>query len=293
MPENKSKISSKGRLASGRKAQISPPKADQPLPRRQAGLDEKIEIKTAKPTMTKKAKIDKKTVSVKRVVNAVVAKPKQEKQSKLQGEVFDLTGKIVGKVSLPEEIFGVKVNKALLAQAVRVYLANQRQGTASTKTRGEVRGSTRKIYRQKGTGRARHGGVRAPIFVHGGLVFGPKPRDYSLKLPQKMRRAALFSSLTVKQQDGKMKFIADLSKITPKAKEFAALLKKLALTEKKRKVLVVLHDNNENIRRSAQNISGVVITLAKNLHAYDVLHCYDILFTKESIAVLKENFLKE
>lgn len=253
----------------------------------------KSEVKSAKPTMTKKLKVDKKTVSVKKIANIVVAKPKQEKQSKLQGEVFDLTGKVVEKVSLPEEIFAVKVNKPLLAQAVRVYLANQRQGNASTKTRGEVRGSTRKIYRQKGTGRARHGGVRAPIFVHGGLVFGPKPRDYSLKLPQKMRRAALFSSLTVKQQEGKMKFIIDLSKITPKAKEFSALLKKLTLTEKNRNLLVVLHDNNENIRRSAQNISGVVITLAKNLHAYDVLHSHDILFTKESIALLKENFLKE
>ena len=101
--------------------------------------------------------------------------------------VVGIDGKISGKIALPGEIFGEKVNKALLAQAVRVYLANQRQGNASTKTRGEVEGSTRKIYRQKGTGRARHGSVRAPIFVKGGIVFGPKPRDFSLDMPKKKK----------------------------------------------------------------------------------------------------------
>ena len=113
-------------------------------------------------------------------------------------DVFDIKGKNVGSISLPESIFKAKVNPQVVAQAVRVYLANQRQGTSSTKTRGEVQGSTRKIYRQKGTGRARHGSIRAPIFVHGGVAFGPKPRDFSLKIPSKIKQQALFSAFSSK-----------------------------------------------------------------------------------------------
>src|SRR5258708_225116 len=127
-----------------------------------------------------------------------VSKKTEKKYTPVSVDVIGVDGKVSGKVSLPGEMFGEKVNKTLLAQAVRVYLANQRQGNASTKTRGEVDGSTAKIYRQKGTGRARHGSKRAPIFVKGGLVFGPKPRDFSLALPQKMKRKALFGALSAK-----------------------------------------------------------------------------------------------
>src|SRR5579885_383385 len=139
-------------------------------------------------------------------------------------DVYGIDRKVSGKVSLPHVIFGEKVNKQLLAQAVRVYLANKRQGTVSTKTRGEVDGSTRKIYRQKGTGRARHGSVRAPIFVHGGVVHGPKPRDYSLNLPKKMRRKALFSALSAKLQDGQIKVVAGFEKLEPKTKAFISAI---------------------------------------------------------------------
>src|SRR3990172_10626024 len=115
--------------------------------------------------------------------------------------VYGVDGKEKTPADLQKEIFSVEVNPRLLAQYVRVYLANQRQGNASTKTRGEVTGSTRKIYRQKGTGNARHGSIKAPIFVGGGITFGPKPRDYSLKMNKKQKTLALFSSLTVKAND--------------------------------------------------------------------------------------------
>ena len=181
----------------------------------------------------------------------------------ITAEVLDLTGKVTEKISLSKEIFGAKINKVLIAQAVKVYLANQRQGTASTKTRGEVEGSTRKIYRQKGTGRARHGSIRAPIFVHGGVVFGPRPHDYSLKLPQKMKRNALFSALSAKFNDGEIKILQDLEKLEPKTKKFAEVIKNLGLENKKKKILLITAAETENLKRAAQNIEGVTITAAQ------------------------------
>jgi large subunit ribosomal protein L4 len=215
----------------------------------------------------------------------------EKKQSKLTAEVFDLTGKVAGKISLPEEIFGVKINKILIAQAVRVYLANQRMGTASTKTRGEVEGSSRKIYRQKGTGRARHGSIRAPIFVHGGVVFGPRPRDYSLQLPQKMKRAALFSALTTKFNDGEMKILEGLEKIEPKTKMFLAVIDKLGINDKKKKILLITSSEIENLKRAAGNIEGVTITAAKRLNTYEILNNRQLVFMKDAIDELKNHFL--
>jgi large subunit ribosomal protein L4 len=215
------------------------------------------------------------------------------KSSKLTAQVLDLTGKVTEEISLPEEIFGEKINKTLIAQAVRVRLANQRQGTASTKTRGEVEGSTRKIYRQKGTGRARHGSIRAPIFVHGGVVFGPKPRDYSLKLPQKMKRKALFSALSAKFNDGEIKILQGLEKLEPKTKKFAEVIKNLELEHKKKKILIITGIEAENLKRAAQNIEGVTITAAQRLNTYDILNHRQLIFMKESIEKLSQHFLKQ
>jgi len=164
----------------------------------------------------KKAPVAKKAVEKKEKVEAAVS-PKgtsfkeaaaAPKAAGLKVEVIDTVGKVVETMELPKELFGAKINSVLMAQAVRVYLANQRLGTASTKTRGEVDGSTRKIYRQKGTGRARHGGIRAPIFVKGGIAHGPKPRDYSLLLSKNMRIAALRSALSAKVKAGEVAVIA-------------------------------------------------------------------------------------
>lgn len=209
----------------------------------------------------------------------------------LSASVYDLKGKAVGRISLPAEIFGVAENPKLLAQAVRVYLANQRLGTASTKTRGEVRGSTRKIYRQKGTGRARHGAVRAPIFVHGGIALGPRPHDFSLSFPQKMKRLALFSALSSKFKDNEIKIVSNLDKVAPKTKIMAKILKVLDMDGK---ILLVTPGGSkdfQNIYRSARNIEGVRISPVGTVNTYEILNSNKIVFMKDSIDQMKKNFL--
>lgn len=216
----------------------------------------------------------------------------------LATEVFDTDGKVVGQVELPKEIFGVKVNNELMAQAVRVFLATQRQGTASTKTRGEIKLSTRKIYRQKGTGRARHGAKSAPIFVGGGVAHGPKPRDFSLKIPKKMKRNALFSALTLKLKEGGIKIIEGLEKIKPKTREVAKTLTNLKLkpinkSGSKTKLLLIMPAKTENIYRAARNIANVTLIPANLLNAYSVLAAKNLLVMKESLPVVEKTFLKK
>src|SRR3989338_1504391 len=179
------------------------------------------------PVKKLKAKGSKLKTPSKSVRKSAAVKKELPRETGLKLSVYDLKGKSVGKINLPKEIFGVKVNDKLMAQAVRVYLANQRQGTVSTKTRGEVKGSSRKIYRQKGTGRARHGSIRAPIFVKGGLVFGPKPRDFGLSLPKKMKKAALFAALSAKLRDGEVKVVQGFEKLPAKTKNVAESLSKM------------------------------------------------------------------
>lgn len=249
--------------------------------------------KPKKETMKKEPVKQTKTV---KEAEIATAKPTDQKpktnDKKLTLDVYDLEGKVTGSITLPEAIFGGKINQTLLAQAVRVRLANERQGTASTKTRGEVDGSTRKIYRQKGTGRARHGSVRAPIFVHGGIVFGPKPRDYSLKLPKKMKKAALISALTAKLQDNSIKILDGLEKIEPKTKKFVQTIEKLGLKEKKTKVLLITETDLDNVKRAGQNVQGICITAAQRINAYDVLNNKHLLITKQAIEGIKKHFLK-
>jgi len=224
-------------------------------------------------------------------------KKEAQKQGRLSIDVFDTKGKVVRSVDLPKEIFGAKINKQLLAQAVRVYLANQRIGTASTKDRGEVHGSTRKIYRQKGTGRARHGSKKAPIFVHGGIVFGPKPRDFSLKMSKKMKRLALFSALSAKKNANEIKAVKGLDSLGPKTKLMVEVLNNLEINNKDKNILLVLSGKStkdlENIYRSARNIEGLNIINADILNAYDALNNKLILLMESSIEHMKERFLKE
>lgn len=217
------------------------------------------------------------------------AAPKAEKtESTLKIAVVDTTGKEVETLSLPEVLFGAKVNPTLMAQAVRVYLANQRQGTASTKTRGEVEGSTRKIYRQKGTGRARHGGIRAPIFVKGGIAHGPKPRDYSLDMPVKMRRAALFSALTVKLQQGDIVVVAGLEKVEPKTKTMAKTFDALGI----KNALVVMPGKVDSVYKAARNIDGLALTAAEQLNTYEVLEAKKVIFMKDALLAVQKTFVK-
>ena len=237
-----------------------------------------------------KAAAAKKPV-VKEPVEKVVSKKvvKSTKANTLSIDLFDTTGKKSGTLVLPAAIFGAKINKQLMAQALRVYLANQRSGTASTKSRGEVRGSTRKIYRQKGTGRARHGGIRAPIFVGGGIAFGPKAHDFSLSLSKKMRRAALFSALSVRQKEGQIKAVSGLSDLTPKTKVFADMLTKLDLTE--RKILVIMPDGAASVTRSARNISGISLSPIQGLNMRDVLNAGTVLLMQEAVSGLEKHLL--
>lgn len=227
----------------------------------------------------------KKTETKKKV--AIIPK----KVGGLKVDVLDTKGKVKDSITLPKEIFDAKVNPSLMAQAIRVYLANQRSGSASTKTRGQVRGSTRKIWRQKGTGRARHGGIRAPIFVGGGVVFGPKPRDYSLKLSKKMKKAALFSALSNKRKDGQVIVVSGLEKLAPKTKDIASVFEKLNLIDNKN-TLLVLPGHTENVQKAARNIAGVSILPAANLNTYEVLKSTNLIFMQDAIVALQNHFLR-
>ncbi len=246
---------------------------------------------TAKTKTVKKVEV-KKVAPKKAAVKPVVKKAEVKelpKETGLKLSVYDLTGKVVESFSLPKEIFGVEINKNLISQAIRVFLFNQRRGTVKTKSRGEVNISTRKIYRQKGTGRARHGAASAPIFVGGGIAFGPKPRDYSLKLNQKQKKSALASALSAKLKDGEIKVVKGLVKLEPKTKNVANLLNALGMSKKKNTVLLVTPKASkefDNVSKAARNITGVEVRGANVLNAYEVLKAKNILFMKEAVEVL-------
>jgi len=256
--------------------------------------------KTINPkTKTKKTSskaIFKKVVAKSTVKKTSVLKPKVARSSRLVADVYNIQGKIVSKIGLPKEVFGAKVNDSLMAQAVRVYLANQRTGTASTKSRGEITGSTKKIWRQKGTGRARHGSRKAPIFVGGGVAFGPRPRDYSLKMPKKMKKAALFSALSLKQNNGEIKVVTGIEKLLPKTKLMAQVVKKLGFDSKKINVLLITPDKAkngfENVYRAGRNIEGLKILGANALNTYEVLDNQSVLFMKDAVGAVEKHFVK-
>lgn len=251
----------------------------------------------SKEAKKEKKVINRKSILPKKLVKGPDSGEGKKVEKKVSTNLYDKKGKIVGKVSLPADIFAVKINPVLLAQAVRVYLANQRMGTASTKTRGEVKGSTRKIYRQKGTGKARHGSIRAPIFVGGGIVFGPSPRDFSLKLSKKARRKAIFAALSQKLQEEKIFVIDSLVEIKPKTKEMLEVLTALKITpgDKEKKdnfSLLVLPEPLENVIKAARNIEGLNIRMVNSLSCYEILKNKNIVFLQASIEALSKIFLK-
>lgn len=228
-----------------------------------------------------------------KTTKTTVVKPEVSKKqpTHLTVSVVGTDGKVVEEMALPDKLFAAKVNPQLMAQAVRVYRANQRQGTASTKTRGEVAGSTKKIYRQKGTGNARHGGKRAPIFVHGGIAHGPKPHEYGLNMPQKMRQAALFSALTVKLQAKEIAVMSGLEKLEPKTKRFAQALAQVS--PRKKKLLLVVSDDAKKITRATRNIDQLTYLPARQLNTYMVLDNSLVLFMKDALKQLEKVFTKE
>ena len=210
-----------------------------------------------------------------------------KKELELSIPVYDLSGKIEKQLNLPKDIFSVKVNPRLLAQYVRVYLTNQRQGTASTKTRGQVTGSTRKIYRQKGTGRARHGDIKAPIFVGGGIVGGPQPKTYHLKINKKQRRKAFYGALTYQFQNGNLLGLDDgFLTIEPKTKKFIDFLKKTNL-EKEKKLIIIPKEGAKNLILAARNIPQLVLASSQSINSYLILNCQKILIVDKAVEEIK------
>lgn len=209
-------------------------------------------------------------------------------------DLLTIKGEKAGKINLPPQIFAAEVNPQLMAQAVRVYLANQHKAHPKTKTRAEVNRTKAKWYRQKGTGRARHGSRSAPIFVGGGVAHGPTGREnHKLRMPEKMRRAALFSALTSKFKEGDILVVKGLEKIEPKTKKMAEALEKLKVKSQKSKVMLVLPHILENISRAARNIKNLSFIQATCLNTYKVLNSGKIIFTPASVDKLKETFLGE
>lgn len=214
----------------------------------------------------------------------------------LKTDVYNLRGEVVGKTSLPAALFAVSVSPQLVAQAVRIYQANSRLGTASTKTRSEVAGSTRKIYRQKGTGRARHGAITAPIFIGGGIAHGPHPKDYSLNLPKKMKQSALFCVLTDKLKGGELKVVRGLAKMELKTKKMDEVLTNLKLTDghgNMTRILLVTSQNLRNVILAGRNIENLTIGDAKLINTYQVISNKNIVLMEEAVPVLASHFLSK
>jgi large subunit ribosomal protein L4 len=242
----------------------------------------------------KKAEVKKpvvrkaKAVTEKPVVTPVVKAKKEKVSSGLTVALFTPDGKEDGTITLPESYFGAKENPVLVAQAVRVYLANQREGSAQAKTRGEVEGSTRKIYKQKGTGRARHGGIRAPIFVGGGIVFGPRAHEFTMDMPKKMSIRALASALTTHTKSGEVKVVAKLETVPKKTKSFAQTLHALSITGK---TLFLLAKEELELVRSIRNLDGVHVLPVLNTNTYEVVTHSTIIFTPKAVQELESRAL--
>jgi len=200
-------------------------------------------------------------------------------------EMLNQEGVKVGEIELSEEIFASSINEAAMHLVVRSYLAAQRQGTQSAKTRSEVRGGGRKIYRQKGTGNARHHGNRAPQFKHGGVVFAPKPRDYVIAVPKKVRRLAFKSALTSKLNAGEILVVDEITLTEGKTKLMAKVLKNL---NAERKALVVLPERDENVVRATANLAEAATTYVNTLNVYDILNAHKVILTKAAVQSIEE-----
>lgn len=199
--------------------------------------------------------------------------------------LYNISGKQVGEIELNENIFGVDVNVEAMQQVVKMYLANQRQGTQSALTRAEVRGGGIKPWRQKGTGRARHGSIRSPQWKKGGVVFAPKPRSYRYTVPKKIKRIAMKSALSSKANENSIVVIEELNFDAPKTKQVVNLLENLNIDSK---ALIVLADNNENVVKSARNIEGVKATFVNTLNVFDILKYDKFVITKDAVKKVEE-----
>jgi len=201
-------------------------------------------------------------------------------------DIKDKNNATVGKINMNDDLFGMAARQGVIHEAVVNYLANQRQGTHATKTKGLVRGGGKKPWKQKHTGRARSGSIRSPLWRGGGIIFGPQPRDYSYKLPKKVRRLALMSAVYEKLSNGEVVVIDSLSLEKPRTKEIVSILKNLALDSKS--VLIVLPEKDDAVVLSARNIPGVRVMRAMDLNVYDVVASRAVVMTKDAALILGE-----
>jgi large subunit ribosomal protein L4 len=204
-------------------------------------------------------------------------------------DVFNMEGDIVGEIELNDGIFGVEANENAMHSVVLNQLANRRQGTQSTKTRAEVRGGGKKPYRQKGTGRARHGSIRSPIWTKGGVALGPKPRSYKYTVPKKLRRLAMKSALSSKVTGSNIIVLDALTLDEIKTKRIVVMLGNLKAAENT--ALVVINGKDENIVRSARNIPGVKTAYVNTLNVYDILKYEKFIVTREAVGGIEEVYV--
>ena len=198
--------------------------------------------------------------------------------------LFNKEGQKVGDIELAEKVFGAEVNESVLHQVTVALLANKIQGTQSAKTRAEVSGGGIKPWRQKGTGRARQGSIRSPQWIHGGIVFAPKPRSYRVSIPKSMKRVAMKSALSSKVLENEMIVLESLELQAPKTKEVVNMLKAFEA----KKTLIVTAESNENVYKSARNIEGVGIIPVNNINVYDLLKYEKLIITKDAVSKIEE-----
>jgi len=209
----------------------------------------------------------------------------------MEVKVFNLSGKETGaKVQLPESVFGVKPNDHAIYLDVKQYLANQRQGTHKSKQRNEIAGSTRKLHKQKGTGGARAGSIKSPLFNGGGRVFGPQPRDYSFKLNKKLKQLARKSALSYKAQENNVVVLDEIIFESIKTKNYLALINALNIADEK--TLLVLPAYNNNVYLSSRNLKKAKVIVANELSTYDVLNATKLVLTADSVKTLEEALAK-
>ena len=199
--------------------------------------------------------------------------------------MLNMAGEAVGDLELNDAVFGIEINEFAVHEVIKNYLANQRQGTQSAKTRGEVRGGGRKPFRQKGTGRGRQGSLTSPSHIGGGVVFAPKPRDYSYSVPKKVKRLALKSVLTSKVQENEIIVLDSLSFEAPKTKEMVKVLENIKAAKK---AIIVMAEKDENVIRSAANIPGITTTIVSAMNTYEVLNATRFIVTKEAVQKIEE-----
>lgn len=205
-------------------------------------------------------------------------------------KVRNLSNKEVGEISLSETVFGAELNESLIHAAVRNYLANKRQGTSATKTRGNVSGSGKKLWKQKGTGRARIASLRSPLWKGGGNVHGPQPRDWSYDLPKKMRRGALRSALSERLREGNLIVLDEIAFAQPKTKDFIAALGTLGLADSKKhaKTLIIDSLDNENLILSSKNVQKTKVTNSFGLNVYDIIYHEKLVLSTAAVQELSE-----